>query len=201
MQLTPLDFVHPSRDCKISLVSGQGHYEAVVQAVLDAKCSVWISTANLKDLWIERTRGWSARPVRKKAGAYRSVLEVFDELVDRGVELRILHARAPSRAFRKAFDRFPRLFKGGLELRLCPRVHLKLVIVDGGFIYLGSANWTGAGLGAKAGERRNFELGITSEDPRLLDDTQSLYDQIWRGELCAGCRVRTLCEDPLDLIR
>ena len=30
-----------------------------------------------------------------------------------------------------------------LELRQCPRVHLKTVLIDGQFCYLGSANWTG----------------------------------------------------------
>ena len=199
MTLNPADFVQPARQLSARLVSGQGHAEAVIPAVLGARCSVWIATANLKDLWIEKAAGWTARPTRKRGG-YRSVLEAFDELAEQGVELRVLHAKAPSRAFRRSFDRFPRLYKGGLALRLCPRVHLKLVIVDGAFVYLGSANWTGAGLGAKGGERRNFELGITSEDARLLDATQALYDQIWRGELCPGCRVRERCEDPLDLI-
>ena len=49
-------------------------------------------------------------------------------------------------------------------LRACPRLHLKAMIVDGATLYLGSANWTGAGLGAKGVGRRNFELGIVTRD-------------------------------------
>ena len=40
-----LDFVDPPRSVALSLVSGRGHYERVVRAVLEASCSVWIATA------------------------------------------------------------------------------------------------------------------------------------------------------------
>jgi phosphatidylserine/phosphatidylglycerophosphate/cardiolipin synthase-like enzyme len=127
------------------------------------------------------------------------VLEVFDELSQRGVELRILHAALPSRPFRDEFERHPRLFRGGLQLRMCPRVHLKPVIVDGTRMYLGSANWTGAGLGAKGEHRRNFELGVITEDESWLDQVQGLYEHVWRGSGCKGCKLRDECEAPLDL--
>ena len=70
---------------------------------------------------------------------------------------------------------------------------------DGAFLYLGSANWTGAGLGAKGAERRNFELGLVTDDEALLDEVQALYDGLWRGEPCARCRLREGCEMPLDV--
>jgi hypothetical protein len=41
-----MDFVSPPRRIPMSLVSGRGHYQGVVRAVLDAECSVWIATAN-----------------------------------------------------------------------------------------------------------------------------------------------------------
>ena len=37
-----------------------------------------------------------------------------------------------------------------MQLKLCPRVHFKAVIVDGAWIYLGSANLTCAGLESRA---------------------------------------------------
>ena len=69
-------------------------------------------------------------------------------------------------------------------------MHLKVVIVDGAVLYLGSANWTGAGLGAKGSGRRNFELGFVTDDGPLLDQIQALYERIWTGGECAanaGC--------------
>jgi phosphatidylserine/phosphatidylglycerophosphate/cardiolipin synthase-like enzyme len=183
----------------LGFISGRGHYETVIRAVREAKTSVWIATANLKELMVEDTR-WSSR---RRAGrsSYRSVIELFAELGGAGVELRILHASLPSRPFREELRRHAALTdprKRQLSMRTCPRVHLKAVIVDGCFLYLGSANWTGAGLGAKGSGRRNFELGIVTDDALLLDDVQELYDRIWRGAQCGSCKLRSECPAPLD---
>src|SRR5690606_19516951 len=99
--------------------------------------------------------------------------------------------------FREELAQHPRLVAGGLALRRCPRVHVKAVIVDGELLYLGSANWTGAGLGAKGSGRRNFELGFVTDDAPLLDQVQALYERVWSGGECAGCRLRDDCPGPL----
>ena len=196
-----MDFVEPRRPISASFVGGRGHYEHVVQAVMEARRSVWIATANLKELMVEDHRAAPGRRRTTRAGrgaaAYRSILAVFDELVGRGVELRILHASPPSGPFRRELARHPGL-KRALALRACPRLHFKAVVVDGGFLYLGSANWTGAGLGAKGTGRRNFELGFATADDGLLDRVQEMYDRIWRGGGCAGCKLRDACPAPLD---
>lgn len=177
------------------LVHGE-HYPAVIDLVTNAKRSVWIATANLKELMIEDARLVPGRG--RGRTRFRSVLAALSELSARGVELRILHAAPPSRVFVRDFDRQKLLIAGGLELRLCPRNHLKLVIVDGRHLYLGSANWTGAGLGAKGDARRNFELGLLTQDERLLDAAQDVFDRIWRGQECEGCRMRAECPMPLS---
>lgn len=192
-----MDFVRPARAVPLELVSGRGHYESVIRAVMQAKQSVWIATANLKELMVEDLRP-RLRRGRRGWDAYRSIMEVFTELSERGVELKLLHGALPSRPFREEFDRQPRLVQGGLEMRMCPRVHLKTVIVDGQHTYLGSANWTGAGLGAKGTGRRNFEVGVWTTDEAVADDMQMLFDHIWQGAGCQGCKVREECEAPLD---
>lgn len=195
----------------MSLISGRGHYETVIARVRAARTSVWIATANLKELMVEDLR-WTSRRRAGRPG-YRSVLGVFAELVEAGVELRLLHASPPSRPFRDELRNHPALGArragaalakplarrpGTFEMRMCPRVHLKAVVVDGEFLYLGSANWTGAGLGAKGAGRRNFELGFVTDDTVLLDDVQDLFDRIWRGEACAACALKAECPAPLD---
>jgi phosphatidylserine/phosphatidylglycerophosphate/cardiolipin synthase-like enzyme len=109
------------------------------------------------------------------------VLGRFEEMVGRGVEIRLLHAGEPSRPFRQELGRRKGLRHPAFEMRRCPRVHFKMVVVDGARVYLGSANWTGAGLGAKGEGRRNFEIGFCSRDDLLLDEAQGLFDQVWRG--------------------
>jgi phosphatidylserine/phosphatidylglycerophosphate/cardiolipin synthase-like enzyme len=189
-----LDFVSEARLLRTRIVAGRGHYESVVRAVLDAEVSVWIASANLKEMLVEDTG--MRMPGRRRS--YRSVLAALDELAARGVDLRILHAALPSQPFRDAFDAHPRLVRGGLAMRMCPRVHLKAVIVDGRLLYLGSANWTGAGLGAKGDRNRNFELGFLTEDEALLDQVQGIFDHLWNGGECARCGRRDVCESPLD---
>jgi phosphatidylserine/phosphatidylglycerophosphate/cardiolipin synthase-like enzyme len=188
-----VDFVRAVSGSDLSLVSGRGHYEEVVGRVLGARRSVWIATANLKELMVEAPYSMPGRRPN-----FRSVLEAFDELSARGVELRVLHASLPSRPFRDELERHERLFRGGLTLRACARVHLKLVIVDAEFVYMGSANWTGAGLGAKGSGRRNFELGVASRDDRMIDEAQALFEHVWSGAGCAGCKLREACDGPLD---
>jgi phosphatidylserine/phosphatidylglycerophosphate/cardiolipin synthase-like enzyme len=178
------------RPARVRLVQDREHHDLVIEAVRGARRSVWISTANLKELRVPGRGG----------GRYVPVLDVFDGLARDGVELRMLHASLPSRAFRSDFDARPRLVGGGLRLRQCPRVHMKVVVIDGALLYLGSANWTGAGLGAKGTGRRNFELGLLTSDLQLLDEVQGLYDRVWRGGHCQGCKLRELCPAPLDTL-
>jgi len=125
------------------------------------------------------------------------VLTLFRTLARRGVELRLLHAELPSRPFRAAFDRSRTLVEGGLQLKICPRVHFKCVRVDGAWVYLGSANLTGAGLGAKHPDRRNFELGLVTEDFDTVDRVTALFESVWSGAECGRCRLRSTCPDPI----
>jgi phosphatidylserine/phosphatidylglycerophosphate/cardiolipin synthase-like enzyme len=174
------------RAIETELLSGAQLYRAVVlDRIVRARESVWISTANVKEMFVEQN------------GEFVSMLGVFAALAGRGVELRILHAELPSRPFRAAFDRHRKLVRGGLELKICPRVHFKAVIVDQAWIYLGSANLTGAGLGAKHADKRNFELGFVTEDFEVIDRASALFRSVWTGAECGNCRLRDICPDPI----
>src|SRR5438309_7598807 len=170
------------RAIEAELLSGSELYREVVLGKLaHARESVFIATANVKDMHVEG----------------RSVTALFSGLAARGVELRILHAELPSRPFRKSFDRKRSLVAGGLDLKICPRVHFKAVIVDGAWAYLGSANLTGAGLGAKASGRRNFELGFCTEDFDVVDRAKALFEAVWSGAVCDSCKLRRIGPVPI----
>ncbi|EPX60047.1 phospholipase D Active site motif domain protein [Cystobacter fuscus DSM 2262] len=174
------------RPIQAELLDGGALYREVVLGKLaHARESVWIATANVKAMYVERS------------GRFVPLLEVLDGLAARGVALRLLHAELPSRPFREEFDRRARLVKGGLELKVCPRVHFKTVLVDGAWAYLGSANLTGAGLGAKGEHARNFELGFVTEDFDVIDRVTAFYESVWSGASCRGCRLREVCPDPI----
>lgn len=182
------------------LIRNADHYlEVIERGIRTAKVSVWIATANLKDVHVEAPVGTRARA----RGRYVSLFEELGEAAGRGVEVRILHGGPPSRVL-AARLRAPGRRKAGdevVELRRCVRVHLKMIAIDGAMLYLGSANFTGAGLGAKAEGRRNFEAGVITTDDLLLDEMQEEFDAIWSGSRCAGCKLRSECPKPIDLLR
>lgn len=178
------------RSIESALLFGDELYrEVILEKLAHARESVWISTANLKAMYVERD------------GEFRPVLDLFSDLARRGVELRILHAELPSRPFRAAFDRKKKLVAGALALKICPRVHFKCVLVDGGWVYLGSANLTGAGLGAKDKDRRNFELGFVTEDFDVIDRVSALFQAVWSGAECGPCKLRSVCPDPIGVAK
>jgi phosphatidylserine/phosphatidylglycerophosphate/cardiolipin synthase-like enzyme len=186
-----------TRRASLSLVVDRDHYERVTLALGSARTSVWIATANVKQLMIEAPIGTRDRA----RGRYVPILDTLQSLCDRGVSVRLLHATPPSRPFRAELAaRAKRLASPHFQMRACPRVHLKMIAIDGALLYLGSANFTGAGLGAKGEGRRNFEMGILTDDEWMLDEAQKRFDFLWRGGECGACRMRRECPRPLDSI-
>jgi phosphatidylserine/phosphatidylglycerophosphate/cardiolipin synthase-like enzyme len=184
-----------TRRATLSFLVDRAHYEKVTLAIAGARTSVWISTANVKQLMTEAAIGTRDRA----RGRYVPILDTLQSLCDRGVQVRILHAAPPSGPFRDELAaRAGRLVPPRFEMRACPRVHMKMIAVDGALLYLGSANFTGAGLGAKGDGRRNFELGVITDDEWMLDQAQARFDFIWRGGECGSCRMRRECPGPLD---
>lgn len=165
----------------------QIHQEVIIEAISKCQQFLWIATADIKDMHI--VRGKRAIPF----------LQRLSELVDEGVSIRLIHAKEPGPAFRTDYDRFPNLING-MEMILCPRAHFKSVIVDGRIAYTGSANLTGAGLGAKSKDRRNFEGGILTDDPELLRPIMRQFDQLWIGSHCPSCQRKAHCFTYQELI-
>lgn len=182
------------RTIRANLLVDADHYEQLIARELTgAKVSVWIATANLKTMMVEAPIGTRARA----RGRYVSFFERLAELANRGVDVCILHASPPSGPLKREIERLGKA-TSRVRLRRCPRVHLKMIAIDGRLLYLGSANVTGAGLGAKGEGRRNFEMGIVTDDTAMLDAAQARFDRIWRGAECASCKLRSACPAPLS---
>ncbi len=185
------------RTIRANLLADGDHYDVLVAgAALRANVSLWISTANLKTMLVEAPVGTRARA----RGRYVSFFERLGDLARRGVDVRILHAAPPSRPLLRQMARSAEGSGPRVQMRRCPRVHLKTIAIDGQLLYVGSANLTGAGLGAKGDGRRNFEMGIVTDDDAMLDAAQERFDRIWRGAECKSCKMRRECDAPLDLV-
>ncbi len=171
------------------LTNEEIYQRVILEAVFSAKEFLWIGTADIKDLHVHKTG-------RKRLVPF---LEILSDLIEQGVGIRLIHAKEPGPNFREDFDRYPNLLTG-LERILCPRVHFKSVIVDGKVAYSGSANLTGAGMGAKSPKRRNFESGIITRDPALVQQIMAQFDNLWMGKYCPPCDRKAFCTDYKDLM-
>lgn len=165
-------------------IANEVHYEKVIEKIKDCKKTLWIGTADIKDLYVKDGRGT------------KPLLEVLSDLAKRGVAIRLIHAKEPGPAFREDFDKYPALIEG-LERVLCPRVHFKIIIFDLKTAYVGSANLTGAGLGMKGENTRNFEAGVLSSNQDFVKNAATQFDEVWMGAHCKSCKRKQFCSDPI----
>jgi phosphatidylserine/phosphatidylglycerophosphate/cardiolipin synthase-like enzyme len=148
---------------------------------------LWLATADLKDLYVDKHRKMVP------------FLEVLADLVRKRVEIRLLHAKRPGPVFWRDYNRFP-ILDEGMEMMLCPRVHLKCAIIDHKIAYSGSANFTGAGVGAKGEHKRNFESGFLTDERDLVNQMADQFDAIWRGDFCKKCQRKVYCSAKEDVL-
>ena len=158
----------------------------MLSRVQTVKHSLWIGTADIKDLYVES--GKEKKPF----------LALLAQLIRKGVEVRLVHAKEPGPAFREDFDKYPILYDR-LERVLCPRVHFKMPVFDFKEVYIGSANLTGAGIGMKGEDKRNFEAGILTDDPTIVEQAMNQFDDVWIGKFCKKCKRGDFCHDPIKV--
>lgn len=163
-------------------IQNQQHYTEVINHISSVKQTLWIGTADLKDLYV------------KHGTSSISLLAVLADLIKKGIVVRLIHAKEPGPNFREDFDKNPVLWKG-MERMLCPRVHFKLLLFDNKIAYIGSANLTGAGLGLKGENKRNFEAGILTTDQILVNAAVEQFDTVWMGSHCKKCLRKDYCGD------
>jgi len=168
----------------LTYISNTDHYNLVLSRVASVRRSLWIGTADIKDLYVRVGEGTLP------------FLAVLAQLVRKGVEVRLIHAKEPGPAFREDFDKYPSL-ASGLERVLCPRVHFKMLVFDCQEVYIGSANLTGAGIGMKSDGKRNFEAGILTDEPEIVEQAMNQFDDVWIGKHCKTCKRREFCTDPI----
>ena len=165
-------------------IANDAHYDQVIERIKDVKKTLWIGTADIKDLYVKDGRGT------------KPLLEVLSDLIKKGVAIRLIHAKEPGPAFRQDFDKYPALIEG-MERVLCPRVHFKIIIFDLKMAYVGSANLTGAGIGMKGENTRNFEAGILSTNKDFVKNAAEQFDSVWMGSFCKNCKRKEFCSDPI----
>ena len=83
-----------------TFISDAEHYSKVLDAAAKARRTLWIGTADIKDLYV--TQGKAEKPF----------LGVLSDLIGKGVSVRLIHAKEPGQQFRQDFDRYRNLAAG-----------------------------------------------------------------------------------------
>ena len=68
----------------IQYIADEAHFREVLSRVPNVKRSLWIGTADIKDLYVED----------------RPFLGILADLISRGLEVRLIHAKEPGPNFR-----------------------------------------------------------------------------------------------------
>lgn len=79
----------------IQYLSNTTHYPALLSRIQSVKHTLWIGTADIKDLYVE------------VGGEKKPFLALIAQLIRRGVEVRLIHAKEPGPNFREDFDKYP----------------------------------------------------------------------------------------------
>ena len=167
-----IKYIADERSALRDACPSKNHYKEVLSLVGKAKRTVWIGTADIKDLYVDD----------------KPFLAMIASLLKKGVEVRLIHAKEPGTAWRENHEKHPILYDG-MERVLCPRVHFKLIIIDSTIAYIGSANLTGAGMGMKSPRKRNFEAGILTDDPEMVEAAIEQFDNVWIGKFFASSSI------------
>ncbi|MFH1115924.1 MAG: phospholipase D family protein [Pseudomonadota bacterium] len=171
----------------MKLLRNREIYEQFTETHLaKARQFVWIATANVKGTNV------------LYKGRFLSFVDIMASMVNRGVAFRIIHSEIPSKPFRERYDQLDSKgqLSAGVEFLHCIRMHAKAFIIDGERALVGSPNLTGAGIGAKSGANRNFELAMLFEGEQEVLPFLDYFDYCWMGGPCPQCGRRDLCPAP-----
>ncbi len=76
----------------LDFISDSEHFSKVLDLASKANQTLWIGTADIKDLYV--VQGKKEKPF----------LGVLSDLIGKGVEVRLIHAKEPGPNFREDFD-------------------------------------------------------------------------------------------------
>lgn len=80
---------------------------------------------------------------------------------------------------------------------LCPRVHFKMLVFDGKEVYVVAQTLLESVLEWKQIKKRNFEAGILTDDPGIIEQAKNQFDKVWIGKFCKTCKRRDFSLAPI----
>ena len=85
------------------------------------------------------------------------------------------------------FDNLPKKKRIYLDGFLSDKKSVKQILASETFI----------ALKIDAETTRNFETGILTNQPEIVEQAMNLFDDVWIGKMCKTCKRRMYCADPV----
>lgn len=164
------------------LINEEIYNRVIKKEIPKTKYTLLIATAYTKQTTIDLVKG-------KRT----PFIKLIDDLLRKKVNVFLLLAAKPSKVFMETLKLFPRV-EERMQVRLCARNHNKVILIDNKKLYLGSANLTGAGIGSKSKNKRNFEFGIFTQNRHLIKTISDDLMKIWNYKYCEKCKTKKLCQ-------
>ena len=165
-------------------------YKEVIKRICAAKSSIKIMTADINLIRL--------KPTASQGNKYKDGTPIMDILVEKakkGVSVQIISSEK-SAQFQEEVERaYCKSSKKPFFVCFCARNHAKVVIIDDRFAYMGSANMTRAGLGQPYNSPGNFEVGILTEDSKIIASLNDFFSRITNHEFCEGCHRQKHCTE------
>jgi len=168
-------FDEPIEDNEIeegfSYVADEEHYTKVFKRMSEVKHSLKIATANLKNFNIYVEENDSKEPIRP--------WDFFMSLVERSIHVQVV-CMEPFDFYNYTKQNCPQLLNNPLfELRYNTHNHMKIFIYDDEYVYIGSANITGAAIGKRSVRKRNYEAGMLIWGDDLIEAPLCHFYKSW----------------------
>jgi len=147
-------------------IKDEEHEEKLYNLFLKAKKSIYIATANFKNMYLHD----------------RQFIDILDEKSKQGVDIRVICAK-PVSVTGRFLEEHP-----SIMYQDCRRNHMKMYMFDEKMVYLGSANITQAASGNRSENTRNFEAGVLTNNENIVSQALKHFESVWEGDYCKKCK-------------
>ncbi|MGC9779587.1 MAG: phospholipase D family protein [Candidatus Heimdallarchaeota archaeon] len=153
---------------------GDSFVHIVHNGFMKAKKRIWFTSAKVTDFMI---------PNPKTKEAFQFSQRLY-QLAKRGIKIKFI--LAPKEREKNFYQKLKDV--ENIEFAFCYNMHMKVILIDSTWLYFGSANLTGAGLGSRTRDgRNNFEIGTITIDQKAIEPVELLLQDIWIGSKCENC--------------
>lgn len=150
----------------IQYIRDSEHEEVMTKQLIKVKKSLYIATANFKNVHVKG----------------ETLVSILNKLVQKGVTVQVICARLQSSEDTE------------FELIECPRNHMKLFIFDEQTMYIGSANLTPAALEDRSSKKtrtNNHEAGILTTDKAIIKQAIEHFSSARASDDCKTCKIKS----------